>query len=170
MERFVLNLAFYSMPKSLIANSGEDYIIFTNKEIDKTLRTHSTFHFNRGDFNFFSQSGKAAYSYWCQSVSLTKEEVAWCNDSHDLAVGILFNKLRLNLKEDGVTAGRIKNVDQQFDCRCQIELFFPDDNGVGAMFKLQRIDLIWMADMHLDFEFKTLRDPLLDELKKYSLT
>lgn len=123
MERFILNLSFYSMPKSLISNSGEDYIIFTNKEIDKTLRAQSTFYFNRGDFNFFSQSGKAAYSYWCQSVSLTKEEVAWCNDSHDLALGILFNKLRLNLQEDGVTAGRIKNIDQQFDCRCQIELF-----------------------------------------------
>lgn len=140
------------MPKSLISNSGEDYTIFTNKEIDKMLRTHSTFHFNRGDFNFFSQSGEAAYSYWCQSVPLTKEEVAWCNDSHDLALGILFNKLRLNLQEDGVTVGRIKNIDQQFDCRCQIELFFPADNR--AIFKVQRIDLNWMADMHLEFEFR----------------
>ena len=168
MERFVLNLAFHSMPKSWISNLGEDYTIFTNKDIDKTLRTQSTFHFNRGDFNFFSQSGKAAYSYWCHSVSLTKEEIAWCNDSHDLAVGILFNKLRLNLQEDGVTAGRIKNVDEQFDCRCQIELFYPADNR--AMFKLQRIDLNWMADMHLDFEFRILNDPLLEELKKHSLS
>ncbi|WP_203246043.1 hypothetical protein [Sporosarcina beigongshangi] len=168
MERFILNLAFYSMPKSLISDSGEDYIIFTNEEIDKTLRTHSAFHFNRDDLNFFSQHGNAAYSYWCQSVSLTKEEVAWCNDSHDLAVGILFNKLRLNLQEDGVTAGRIKNIDQQFDCRCQIELFFPDDNR--AIFKVQRIDLNWMADMHLDFEFRMLSDSLLEELKKHSLS
>jgi len=75
----------------------------------------------------------------------------------------LFNKLRLNLKEAGVTVGKIKNVDQQFDCRCQIELFFPDDNR--AIFKVQRIDLNWMTDMHLDFEFKMLSDSLLLELK-----
>jgi len=166
VERFVLNLAFYSMPKSLISNSGEDYIIFNNKDIDKVLRVQSTFHFNRGDLNFFSRYGAASYSYWCQSVCLTKEEVEWCNDSHDLAVGILFNKLRLKLKEAGVTVGKIKNVDQQFDCRCQIELFFPDDNR--AIFKVQRIDLNWMADMHLDFEFKMLSDSLLLELKNNS--
>lgn len=165
MERFVLNLAFYSMPKSLISNSGKDYIIFTNKEIDKTLRAQSSFYFNRGDFNFFSQYGKASYSYWCQSFCLTKEEIEWCNDSHDLAVAILFDKLRLNLQVDGVTAGKIKNVDQRFDCRCQIELFFPDDNR--AIFKLRRIDLNWMADMHLDFEFRVLNEPLLEEFKKH---
>lgn len=168
MERFILNLAFYSMPKSWVSSSGEEYTIFTNKDIDKTLRTQSTYYFNRGDLNFFSQFGKATYSYWCQSVSLTKEEIAWCNDSHDLAVGILFNRLRLNLQEDSVTAGRIKNVDEQFDCRRQIELFYPADNR--AMFKLQRIDLNWMADLHLDFEFRMLNDSLLEELKKHSLS
>ncbi|QUW23462.1 hypothetical protein JSQ81_08055 [Sporosarcina sp. Marseille-Q4063] len=143
----------------------EAYTLFTDAPIERILSIKGSTHFNRGDFTFFSQHGKAAYAYWSRLVCLTEEETLACGDAHDEAVAMLFKKQKV-FKDNRITNEYIIEISNRFDCICRIELFFPEGLS-GVLFSVNHEDMQWMAEMKLPFQFRMISEPMLAELKNH---
>lgn len=165
LQNFILSLCFFSEPKSLIdPKPDEDVKVFNHQDINQLLNISDTFHFNRGEPNFFSQHGKASYAFWAHSFYLKKQEIENLNDSHDAAIRKLFEQLKLYLTQTKITEKQITNIKEQYNCRCEVLLTVPiSPNKIN--FKIAREELRILVDIGLDFSYWPLETKQLDQLK-----
>lgn len=165
LQHFILSLCFFSEPKSLIdPEPDKDIKVFNHQDINKLLNTSDTFHFDRGEPNFFSQYGKASYAFWAHSFYLEKEEIESLNDSHDAAIKKLFEKLKWYLTEINITERQIINVKEIYNCRCEVLLAVPISPS-KTTFKITKQQLKTLVDIGLDFSYWPLEIKQLNQLK-----
>ena len=171
IEDFVLGFSVFSAPQSFYEDSEEDVRIFAESDITGILGADSNFHFNRGDLNFFSQHGAAAYSFWTHAFSLSDEEAAGLNHDHDLALALLFKKLKEFVGKHQITPKKIEDLHRRFDCRCEILFIAPNWYGGGMLFRVNPSDLLFMAELDLTFKYwerdEVQIKQLQEEIKKF---
>lgn len=162
---FLMNFSIISAPKSFYDPLPDEHIkVFTNQDINKILGVNSTYFFNRGDFNFFSQYGNAAYSFWTHSFYLTSADIVQASDNHDVAVDLLFAKAMEYFKKNNITNEKIARVLESFDCKCQLMLSVPISNR-GIIFDIKSDKLKFIAEYDIEFGYRVLEKKLIDELK-----
>lgn len=163
LDSFLLGISVTSEAKSFHSNWGQEFTLFSSLDIDKILGISNSFHFNRGDFNFFSQHGKSAYAYWSRFVRLSDDEKSACDYDHDEAVLQLFQKLEILLGDPKELRNRLDRIMKVYDCTCLIELIFPQRLS-GALFKIPHSYLEWLAKLEVPFQFRMISSDMMKEL------
>ncbi|WP_422124445.1 hypothetical protein DHX103_06410 [Planococcus sp. X10-3] len=153
IEDFILSFSVFSGPKSFYDADDAHIQVSTNADVDDILGTTSNFHFNRGETNFFAQHGPAAFSFWSRSFILTDEEADRLNHNHDLALELLFEKLKAFVDSHHITFEKMEDLQEQFDCRFEILFIAPNWYGGGMLFRVKPADLLFMANLNIPFHF-----------------
>lgn len=153
---FLMNFSFGSAFKSFYDPLPDEHIkVFTNQDINKVLGVNSTYYFNRGDFNFFSQYGNAGYSFWTHSFYLTSADIVRASDNHNVAVDLLLAKVMEYFKKNNITNEKIAHILGSFDCFCELMLSVPNSNS-GISFKIKSDKLKFIAEYDIGFGYRVL--------------
>lgn len=163
---FLMNFSFTSAPNSFYNPlPDEDIKVFTNQDINKMLGVNCSYFFNRGEFNFFSQHGKAAYSFWTRSYYLNSADIVRASDNNNIAVDLLLAKAKEDFKQNNITGDKIAHVLGSFDCICELMLTVPiSKHGINFIIKSDKLK--FMAEHNIDFGYRVLKNKLIVELKK----
>lgn len=166
ISNFLINFSFTSAPKSFNDPLPDENIkVFMNHDINKMLGIDCTYFFNRGDFNFFSQYGNAAYSFWTHSFYLTSADIVRASDNNDVAVDLLLAKVREYFKKSNITNEKIVQILELFDCNCELMLSVPISNN-GIIFNIKSDKLKFIAGYDIEFSYRVLKNKQTLELKK----
>lgn len=163
LDPFLLGISVTSEAKSFHSNWGQEFKLFSSTDIDAILGITNSFHFNRGDFNFFSQHGKAAYAYWGRFVRLSDNQKSACAYDHDEAVLQLFQNLEALLGDPKDLRNRLDVIMKEYDCTCLIELIFPEGLS-GALYKIPHSHIEWLAKLEVPFQFRMIHTDMMKEL------
>ncbi|WP_203333507.1 hypothetical protein [Planococcus beigongshangi] len=170
LHQYVLSFCFFSQPKSFYAPEEFEHVkVFNHQEINSYLNLTDTFHFNRGEPNFFSQHGPASFAFWARSFYLNKEEADLLNSDVEGLLEILFEKLKNYLIENEVTKEKISVLKQVFDCRCEALFSTLRQPGIRTgPFTLRQGPLQTLTEFGIDFEYWPLDENQIDQLKEFA--
>ncbi|WP_144511082.1 hypothetical protein [Bacillus sp. FJAT-22090] len=161
---FTINFCFYSDPKSYLDPVPDSEVkVFTNDDINQLLEVESTFYFNRGDHNFFSQHGKAHYSFWTHTFFLDKLDIKKARDNNDHAVYLLLEKVKEFFNKYSITNDKILTVLSSFNCRCKIMLVVPESKN-GIIFDISTEHLKFMSGYDFKFSYYVLNSDRINTL------
>jgi len=143
--------------------------VFEHTDINKVLCINSSFHFNRGDHNFFSGYGRAAYSCWARTFTLLDDEVKVLNDDHDLALTVLIGKLNDFIVKHQLNAGHVKKLKDNFDLngKWQAILFTPNSLP-PVIFDLNYEDMRFLVDLEMGFSYRVIAPEKIEVLRRGS--
>ena len=170
LHQYALSFCFFSQPKSFYDSVGDEHVkVFNHQEINSYLNLTDTFHFNRGEPNFFSQHGPASFAFWARSFYLNKEEADLLNSDVEGLLEILFEKLKNYLIENEVTKEKISVLKQVFDCRCEALFSTLRQPGIRTgPFTLRQGPLQTLTEFGIDFEYWPLDENQIDQLKEFA--
>lgn len=169
LHDYVLSFCFFSQPKSFYAPEEFEHVeVFNHQEINSQLNLTDTFHFNRGEPNFFSQHGPAAYAFWAHSFYLNKREADLLNDNVAHLLELLFEQLENYLQENEVTKEKINAVKELYDCRCEVLFSTLRQPEIFAeSFTLRQEPLRILQEYGMDFNYWPLEKVQIDQLKEF---
>lgn len=170
IENFIVTLAIFSEPKSFYEDpESANTKVFKSSDIENLLNVKSSIHFNRGEDNFISGHGKAAYAYWAKAYSLTDEEIAPLEDNPNEALRILIRKLRHFIEENKIDKTHLHFLKQNFDLSGNWKVLLSYPHSLNSLnFEVHSEDMQFLASLDLEFGIRHLSQKQVNVLKTKS--